>query len=257
MIPFLTLLKKEIKRFLKVMMQTIVTPFMSSFLYLLVFGVSLGSHMDEQHQGSYLAFLIPGLMMMGLMNNAYQNSSSSIATAKFSGDLEDIRVAPLSNHHILWAMGLGAVVRGGVVAFVTYVVGGLFYLIQFGEWLSVLHPLYLLYFVLVGGFMFGLLGVCAGFWAKSVEHVAAFSNFILLPLLYLGGVFVSINSLPSWAKEFSQFNPVLYLINGMRYGVVGVSDVSEVSALGVSLVGAVVLYFLALLALKKASFARW
>lgn len=257
MIPFYVLLKKEIKRFLKVMMQTIVTPFMSSFLYLLVFGVSLGSRMDQHYQVPYLAFLIPGLMMMGLMNNAYQNSSSSVAVAKFSGDLEDIRVTPLTNHHILWAMGLGAVVRGSVVALVTYIVGALFYWVQFDAWFEIKHPLILLYFVLVGGFMFGLLGVCAGFWAKSVEHVAAFSNFILLPLLYLGGVFVSIETLPEWARQASQYNPVLYLINGMRYGVLGVSDVAEGTSILVSFCGVIVLYFLGNLALKKASFARW
>jgi ABC-2 type transport system permease protein len=257
MTSFLTLLKKEIKRFLKVVMQTIVTPFMSSFLYLLVFGVSLGSRMDQHSQLPYLAFLIPGLMMMGLMNNAFQNSSSSVAVAKFSGDLEDIRVAPLTNHHILWAMGLGAVVRGFVVALVTYIVGSVFYYLQFDAFLGIKHPAVLTYFVLVGGFMFGLLGVCAGFWAKSVEHVSAFSNFILLPLLYLGGVFVSLESLPQWAQNASRFNPVLYLINGLRYGVVGVSDVPYDQSIIISLLGLGVLYFLGWLSLKKASFARW
>lgn len=239
------------------MMQTIVTPFMSSFLYLLVFGVSLGAKMNDMYAVSYLAFLIPGLMMMGLMNNAFQNSSSSIAVMKFSGDLEDIRVTPLSSHHILVAMGLGSVIRGLTVAIVTYLVGVVFYYLQFGELLGISHPLVLSYFVLVGGFIFGLLGICAGFWAKSVEHVAAFTNFILLPLLYLGGVFVSIESLPSWAKTLSSYNPVLYLINGMRYGVLGVSDVDLVQSIVVSGAGLVVLYGLAFLALKKANFSRW
>lgn len=257
MIALWTLFKKEVKRFLKVMMQTIVTPFMSSFLYLLVFGVSLGAKMNDMYAVSYLAFLIPGLMMMGLMNNAFQNSSSSIAVMKFSGDLEDIRVTPLSSHHILVAMGLGSVIRGLTVAIVTYLVGVVFYYLQFGELLGISHPLVLSYFVLVGGFIFGLLGICAGFWAKSVEHVAAFTNFILLPLLYLGGVFVSIESLPSWAKTLSSYNPVLYLINGMRYGVLGVSDVDLVQSIVVSGAGLVVLYGLAFLALKKANFSRW
>lgn len=257
MIEFWTLLKKEVKRFLKVMMQTIVTPFMSSFLYLLVFGVSLGSKMNDIYAVSYLAFLIPGLMMMGLMNNAFQNSSSSIAVMKFSGDLEDIRVTPLSHHHILLAMGMGSVIRGLTVASVTYIVGVLFYFIQFNEFLGISHPLVLTYFVLVGGFIFGLLGICAGFWAKSIEHVAAFTNFILLPLLYLGGVFVSIETLPTWARTLSGYNPVLYLINGMRYGVLGVADVTLTHSIVVSAIGLVVLYGLAFLALKKANFSRW
>lgn len=257
MIALWTLFKKEVKRFMKVMMQTIVTPFMSSFLYLLVFGVSLGSKMNDMYAVSYLAFLIPGLMMMGLMNNAFQNSSSSIAVMKFSGDLEDIRVTPLSSHHILIAMGMGSVIRGLTVAVVTYIVGLIFYFLQFGEFIGISHPLVLSYFVLVGGFIFGMLGVCAGFWAKSVEHVAAFTNFILLPLLYLGGVFVSIETLPSWAKTVSSYNPVLYLINGMRYGVLGVSDVDISHSILVSALGLVVLYGLAFVALKKASFSRW
>ncbi|NUM59326.1 MAG: ABC transporter permease [Bdellovibrionaceae bacterium] len=257
MIAFYTLLRKEVKRFLKVMMQTIVTPFMSSFLYLLVFGVSLGSKVDNLHQVPYLAFLIPGLMMMSLMNNAFQNSSSSIAVSKFSGDLEDLRVAPLTPHHLLLSMGLGAVVRGAVVAIITYIVGIIFYYLQFQEILTVKHPLILIYFILAGGFLFGLLGVCAGFWARSIEHIAAFSNFILLPLLYLGGVFVSIESLPEWAQKFSQLNPVLYLINGLRFGVLSVSDVSLENSLLVSLLGILIMYLLGLLAIKKASFNRW
>ncbi len=257
MIAFWTLLKKEVKRFLKVMMQTIVTPFMSSFLYLLVFGVSLGSKMSDIHAVSYLAFLIPGLMMMGLMNNAFQNSSSSIAVMKFSGDLEDLRVTPLSHHHILLAMGLGSVIRGLTVATVTYIVGLLFDYIQFGELLGLSHPFILGYFVLLGGFNFGMLGICAGFWAKSIEHIAAFTNFILLPLLYLGGVFVSIETLPPWAKTVSGYNPVLYLINGMRYGVLGISDVELSYSILVSAIGLVIMYGLAFLALKNANFSRW
>ncbi|MBL7543837.1 MAG: ABC transporter permease [Bdellovibrionaceae bacterium] len=257
MVAFWTLFKKEVKRFLKVMMQTIVTPFMSSFLYLLVFGVSLGAKMNDVYAVSYLAFLIPGLMMMGLMNNAFQNSSSSIAVMKFSGDLEDIRVTPLSSHHILMAMGMGSVIRGLAVAVVTYIVGVIFYFVQFNEFLGISHPFVLAYFVLVGGFIFGLLGICAGFWAKSVEHVAAFTNFILLPLLYLGGVFVSIETLPNWAKTLSAYNPVLYLINGMRYGVLGIADVGLMHSIVVSAIGLVVLYGLAFVALKKANFSRW
>lgn len=257
MVAFYTLLRKEVKRFLKVMMQTIVTPFMSSFLYLLVFGVSLGSKVDNLHQVPYLAFLIPGLMMMSLMNNAFQNSSSSIAVSKFSGDLEDLRVAPLTPHHLLLSMGLGAVVRGAVVAIITYIVGIIFYYLQFQEILTIKHPLILIYFILAGGFLFGLLGVCAGFWARSIEHIAAFSNFILLPLLYLGGVFVSIDSLPEWAQKFSHLNPVLYLINGLRFGVLSVSDVSIQNSLLVSLLGILIMYLLGLLAIKKASFNRW
>src|SRR3989338_2555533 len=119
MIAFLTLLEREIKRFLKVIIQTLVSTIISSFLYLLVFGVSLGASVQLKNGVEYLAFLIPGLMVMGLINNAFQNSSSSIVTSKFSGDLEDLRVAPIPNSYIIWAMGVGGVFRGSVVAFIT------------------------------------------------------------------------------------------------------------------------------------------
>jgi len=157
----------------------------------------------------------------------------------------------------LIAMGLGSVIRGLTVAFVTYLVGVIFYFVQFNAFLGISHPLVLIYFVLVGGFVFGLLGICIGFWAKSIENMAAFTNFILLPLLYLGGVFVSIETLPAWAKTVSSYNPVLYLINGMRYGVLGVSDVDLTQSIVVSGAGLVLLYGLAFLALKKANFSRW
>lgn len=257
MTPFLTLFRREIARFLKVIVQTIITPFVSSFLYLLIFGVSLGSTMPS-HQGvSYLAFLIPGLMMMGLMNNAFQNSSSSIVSSKFSGDLEDLRVAPVSNQEIIWAMGLGALVRGFLVSVITFIVGSLFCWYQQGSILEIAHPLFTVYFIVVGGMIFGLLGISVAFWATSFDQLSAFSAFILLPLTYLGGVFLSIENLhPIW-QMISRLNPLLYLINGLRYGVIGVSDVPMEVAVPVSLLGFIVFYFLAMFSLRRGSFQRW
>lgn len=257
MTPFLTLFRREIARFLKVIVQTIITPFVSSFLYLLIFGVSLGSTMPA-HQGvSYLAFLIPGLMMMGLMNNAFQNSSSSIVSSKFSGDLEDLRVAPVSNQEIIWAMGLGALVRGFMVSVITFLVGSIFCWYQQGSVLGIAHPLFTIYFIVVGGLIFGLLGISVAFWATSFDQLSAFSAFILLPLTYLGGVFLSIEHLhPIW-QFISKLNPLLYLINGLRYGVIGVSDVPMEIAVPVSLLGFIVFYFMAIFSLRKGSFQRW
>lgn len=257
MTPFLTLFRREIARFLKVIVQTIITPFVSSFLYLLIFGVSLGSAMPS-HQGvSYLAFLIPGLMMMGLMNNAFQNSSSSIVSSKFSGDLEDLRVAPVSNQEIIWAMGLGALVRGFLVSVITFTVGSLFCWYQQGAILEIAHPLFTVYFIVMGGMIFGLLGISVAFWATSFDQLSAFSAFILLPLTYLGGVFLSIENLhPIW-QMISRLNPLLYLINGLRYGVIGVSDVPMEVAVPVSLLGFIVFYFLAMFSLRRGSFQRW
>jgi len=254
---FITLFTREIKRFMKVMVQTVVTPFVSSFLYLLVFGVSLGSQVQVHGGVPYLAFLIPGLMMMGLMNNAFQNSSSSIVSSKFSGDLEDIRVAPITNQQIIWAMSLGGVVRGGLVALVTYVVGALFYYFQQGEILLIEHPLALMYFVIMGGLIFGMIGIAVAFWANSFDQLSAFSAFVLLPLTYLGGVFISVESLHPFWQTVAKLNPLLYLINGLRYGVLGVSDVEVSHSVILSMVGFVVFYGVSLWALRKGSFQRW
>jgi ABC-2 type transport system permease protein len=257
MASFVTLFEREIKRFLKVVVQTVVTPFVSSFLYLLVFGVTLGSQVKVHESVPYLAFLIPGLMMMGLMNNAFQNSSSSIVSSKFSGDLEDIRVAPITNQQIIWAMSLGGVVRGALVALVTYLVGTVFYYFQQGEFLTIAHPLVLLYFVVVGGLIFGMLGIAIAFWARTFDQLSAFSAFVLLPLTYLGGVFISISNLHPFWQVVAKLNPLLYLINGLRYGVVGVSDVALMDSVLLSLAGFGVFYGVSLWSLQKGSFQRW
>lgn len=257
MTGFLTILHREIARFLKVLVQTVITPFVSSFLYLLIFGVSLGEQMAE-HQGvTYLAFLIPGLMMMGLINNAFQNSSSSIVSSKFSGDLEDLRVAPITNREIIWAMSLGSVVRGSLVAVITYFVGSLFMVYQHGHVLSIAHPLATLYFLIVGGLIFGMIGISVAFWATTFDQLSAFSAFILLPLTYLGGVFLSIEHLHPFWQSVSKINPLLYLINGLRYGILGVSDVNVWTAGTISLIGFFVFYVMAHFSLKKGSFQRW
>lgn len=254
---FLTLFEREIKRFMKVVVQTVVTPFVSSSLYILVFGVSLGSQVQVHGGVPYLAFLIPGLMMMGLMNNAFQNSSSSIVSSKFSGDLEDVRVAPITNQQIVWAMSLGSVVRGGFVALVTYAVGAVFYYIQQHQILTIAHPLVLIYFVVMGGLIFGMIGISVAFWARNFDQLSAFSAFVLLPLTYLGGVFISVESLPPFWQGVSKLNPLLYLINGLRYGVLGVSDVQLSSSVILSLVGLVVFYAMGLWSLRRGSFQRW
>lgn len=257
MIIFYTLVKREIKRFFKVVIQTVVSPIVSSFLYLLVFGVSLGSSVQLASGVDYLSFLIPGLMVMGLINNAFQNSSSSVVTSKFSGDLEDIRVAPIPNSYIIWAMGLGGVFRGTMVALITGAVGTLFHYMQLQTWLTIEHPLWLIYFFLVGGFIFSFIGIFIAVLANSFDQLSAFSTFILLPLTYLGGVFISIQTLhPVW-QMISKMNPLFYLINGFRYAIIGQADVSLSSAVVITLVGVMVTFGMAQFSLRRGSFARW
>lgn len=256
-VPFETLFKREIARFLKVIMQTVFAPFISSFLYLLVFGVSLGQHVKFSEEVSYLAYLIPGLMMMGLINNAYQNSSSSIVNMKFTGDLEDLRVVPLNNQAIVWAMALASWVRGMIVALVTWLVGNIFMYWHEGTWLGMAHPLAFLFFSLVGGLSFGHIGIAMAFWAKTMDQLSAFSSFVLLPLIYLGGVFISLDRLSPFWQGVAQWNPLLYFIEGFRYSFLGTSSVSIERAIIVSLVGLALFYWRAIKSLRPGAFSRW
>lgn len=257
MVAFWTLFIRELSRFSKVLIQTVVTPFISSFLYLLIFGVSLGSHVSTPTGTPYLVFLIPGLMMMGLMNNAFQNSSSSIVSSKFSGDLEDLRVVPITNQQIVWALSFGGLVRGVIVGVITFVVGALFYYSQSGLFLSVAHPWAVVFFMVVAGLLFSQIGIAVAFWAKTFDQLSAFSAFILLPLTYLGGVFISIQQLHPFWQLVSRLNPLLYLINGLRYGMLGFSDVDLSLAVLISLVGLGLCYLIAFYSVKHSSFQRW
>lgn len=255
--PFRTLLRRENARFFKVIVQTIVTPLVNGSLYLLIFGVSLGQSITLEMNVSYLAFLIPGLVMMGCMNNAFQNTSSSLVSAKFQGELEDLKVAPLSASQIVWAMSLSALYRGLLVGLITFIVGEVFYFFSFGELLKIHHFLPLMIFLCWGGLIFANFGLAVGFWAKTFDQMSAISGFILTPLMYLGGVFFSVQGLhPIWQK-IAMFNPMLYLINGVRYGMLGVSDVNPWTAFAIASVALVMTHAVALYTLKVGSFQRW
>ncbi|MCB0350553.1 MAG: ABC transporter permease [Bdellovibrionales bacterium] len=255
--PFLSLLKKEIKRFLKVSIQTVLTPIVSSSLYLLIFGVSLGAFIKVAEGVTYLEFLIPGLVMMGCLNNAFQNASSSVIVAKFAGDLEDLKVSPISYFQIISAIALGGLFRGVLVGFITFLVGSLFTYFSIGHVLGVAHPLWLFYFLTVGGLAFSLLGLATAFWAKSFDHMSAVNSFILLPLIYLGGVFFSIHTLHPFWQSLARLNPLLYFINGVRHGLLGVSDVNPLVAAAIAFLTLCILYVIAFATLKRSSFVRW
>jgi ABC-2 type transport system permease protein len=255
--PFWALTFREIKRFLKVAVQTVYMPIVNSGLYLLIFGVSIGQYITLPNGMSYLAFLIPGLVMMGALNNALMNSSSSIITAKFSGELEDIRVVPLSTQNIVWAMAVGALVRGWLVGLITYCVGVAFYWLQSGEFLFVKHPFYLLYFLTVGNLAFGKLGIAVAIWARNFDHVATATALVITPLLYLGGVFYSLKSLSPFWQTVSHFNPLVYMINGVRFGILGISDVNIGLCAVVVAIALVASHVLALFSLRYGSYNRW
>lgn len=257
MVPFITIYEREIRRFLKVSVQTVFSPLISSGLYLLIFGVSLGKNITIHESVTYLAFLIPGLLMMSVLNNAFQNSSSSIISGKFSGDLEDWRISPLRESEILLAMALGGLTRGFVVGFITFITGELFHYFVMGQWIAIQHPLALAFFLIVGGLSFALFGVSVAFWARTFDQLSAVNSFILLPLIYLGGVFFSINDLHPFWQTVSQMNPLFYFINGIRFGILGISDVDVNSAYIVSAVALVGFYILAYRSLTRGSYNRW
>lgn len=255
--PFLSLLHREIRRYLKVLFQTVLTPVVNACLYLLIFGVSLGDNIQLHSNITYLAFIIPGLVMMSCLNNAFQNSSSSIVSGKFSGDVEDWKVSPLTSSQIVWALCIGALTRGIFIAILTYFVGQVFYILTYNELLSIAHPMALLFFLVVGGLVFSMLGIIVAFKAKSFDGMSAVSALILTPLMFLGGVFFSLDNLSPFWKHVSIYNPLLYFINGVRYGILGQSDVSVTFASLISAVSLVLFFFISLYTVKTGRFQRW
>jgi ABC-2 type transport system permease protein len=256
-VPFFSLFYREIRRFFKVFFQTLATPLISTLLYLLIFGLSIGKEIKLIQNHSYLEFLIPGLVMMATLRNAFDNSSGSIITSKFCGELEDLRISPLSPLQIAWANGLGSLTRGLIVGGMTLVLGILFTWISNDTLISIEHPFLLLLFLLTGGMAFANLGLSVSMRAETFEQVSAVSTFILLPLIYLGGVFFSLDHLhPIW-QTLSKFNPLLYLVNGVRYSILGFSDVDINISIVVSLVTLAVFHLFAIWSLKKGSYHRW
>ncbi len=225
-----TLLYKEVLRFWKVSFQTVAAPVLTAVLYLLIFGHVLEDHVKVYESLSYTSFLIPGLVMMSVLQNAFANSSSSLIQSKITGNLVFLLVTPLS--HWAWFLAyVGAsVVRGVVVG-----AGVLFVTSWFMPWssLSGAHWPWVLVFTLLGAGMMGALGLIAGLWAEKFDQIAAFQNFIIMPMTFLSGVFYSIGSLPPLWQTVSHFNPFFYMIDGFRHGFFGVSDVSPWFSLAV------------------------
>ncbi len=227
-----TLLYKEVLRFWKVAFQTVAGPVLTAMLYLLIFGHALESHVKVYDQISYTAFLVPGLAMMSLLQNAFANSSSSLIMSKMMGNLVFLLLTPLSYMNWFVAYVGAAVTRGLVVGVGVFAVSALF------TDLSFVAPLWILTFAVMGAALMGTLGLIAGLWAEKFDQLAAFQNFVVMPMTFLSGVFYSIHSLPVFWQGVSHFNPFFYMIDGFRYGFFGVSDVSpwlSLSVVGVSL----------------------
>lgn len=222
---FRTLLFKEILRFWKVWFQTILAPLVSTLLYLLVFAQVMAGRPAIYPGVSYGAFLIPGLVMMSMLQNAFANTSSSLVQSKVTGNLVFILLTPLSTWEFYWAYVLAAVVRGGLVGSVVWLTAWFFFE------LPLAHVFWLVAFTLLATIMAATLGILAGIWAEKFDQMAVWQNFVILPLTFLSGAFYSIHALPPFWAQMTRFNPFFYAIDGFRYGLLGVGDVSPWTSL--------------------------
>jgi ABC-2 type transport system permease protein len=221
------LFRKEVLRFWKVAFQTVAAPVLTAVLYLLIFGHVLEAHIKVFGEIGYTAFLVPGLVMMSLLQNAFANSSSSLIQSKVTGNLVFVLVAPLSHWAWFSAYVGAAVVRGLAVG-----LGVLAVTVWFAPAVPVAAG-WVFVFALLGAAMMGALGLVAGLWAEKFDQIAAFQNFIVMPMTFLSGVFYSVGSLPPFWQAFSHLNPFFYMIDGFRYGFFGVSDVPPWTSLAV------------------------
>lgn len=232
---FRTLLYKEVLRFRKVAFQTVMAPVLNAVLFLLIFSHVLDRHVTVYGDIAYTAFLVPGLVMMSLLQNAFANSSSSLIQSKITGNIIFVLLPPLSYREFYAAYVIASTFRGLFVG-----VGVLLISIPFVE-LHMAAPLWVIVFAVLGGGILSSLGVIAGIWADKFDQLAAFQNFLIMPLTMLSGVFYSIHSLPAFWQGVSHFNPFFFMIDGFRYGFFGVSDVSPWTSIGVVLTCFIVL----------------
>lgn len=254
--PFVFFLYRDISRVFKVKVQTIFAPLISQTLYLIIFGVSLGKVVIISNQFSYLEFIIPGLVALSLINQSFQNGSSSIFSMKITGEIIDIKSTALNVQQIIFAIALSGLLRGLIVSGLTFGVGQLFHFWFEGSFLSLHSFLWLVVFVSLGGLVFATLGFSVGIWSRTFDHIGAISSFIILPLIYLGGVFFDLDTLSPFWQKISTINPLLYFVNGIRYSFLGVSDIPVIPSFFVVFLSLFISYIVAYLMTFKGSFQR-
>lgn len=240
-----TLLKKELLRFWRVSFQTVAAPVITALLYLLIFSHVLDKHVQVYDGVAYTEFLIPGLIMMSVLQNAFANSSSSLIQSKVMGNIVFVLLTPLTHLQFFMAFLIAAVIRGLVVGLCIYLVA-----MWFVD-LTVANPWMIIAFGLLGSALLGTFGIIAGIWADRFDQMAAFQNFIIMPLSFLSGVFYSIHSLPPFWQQVSHLNPFFYMIDGFRYGFFGKGDVSPLLSLLIVGASFVVLALITLKMLKS------
>jgi ABC-2 type transport system permease protein len=244
-IRFVSLLRREVNRFMKIKRQTLGAPLLETFLYISVFGAALGSRIDELHGVDYVVFIVPGLIMMAFAINAFSNNSSSILQQKFQRAIDDQLSSPASPVELLLAFSFGGFVRGAIVATLTY--GAASILIG----IPIENPLVLAPSLFLVGFFFAQLGVLVGVRAEQFDDISFYQTFILQPLIFLGGVFYSAALLPEPFQTLTHFDPVYYMIGLVRYGFLGYSEANIALSLGLLTLAALVLF-----AVNQQLFAR-
>ena len=240
-----TIIRREVMRILRIWGQTLMPPAITMTLYFLIFGGLIGSRVGQMDGIRYMDFIVPGLVMMSVIQNSYGNISSSFFGAKFGRHIEELLVSPMPNWVILGGYVAGAVLRGVMVGAIVLCIAMLFTRVR------VPHPLVMVSSVLLGAVIFSLAGFINAVYAKKFDDVAIVPTFILTPLTYLGGVFYSVRMLPPWAETLSHANPILYMVNAFRFGFMGVADVPTGRAYLLMLLAAAVLFAVAVTLMKK------
>ncbi len=234
-IAFSTIVRKEVTRVLRIWPQTLFPPVITQSLYFLIFGKFIGSQIRDIHGVSYMAFIVPGLVMMSVINNSFMNVVSSFFSSKFQRSIEELMVSSTSNRVIIAGYVTGGVARGIIVGFLVFLVSIFFTSPR------VYHVGIIFSFILLTAVVFALGGLLNAIFAKKFDDISIFPTFILTPMIYLGGVFYSIDNLPPFWRMLSKFNPVLYMVNGFRYGFHGFSDVNVFVSFMILMIFAVVL----------------
>ncbi|MET4598006.1 ABC transporter permease [Stenotrophomonas sp. 2694] len=244
-IALMTIVRREVARIMRIWGQTLVPPAITMTLYFLIFGGLIGSRVGDMGGYTYMQFIVPGLVMMSVIQNSYGNISSSFFGAKFGRHVEELLVSPMPNWVILWGYVAGAVLRGLMVGVIVLIIAMFFTPVR------IPHPLVTLTTVILGATIFSLAGFINAVYAKKFDDVAIVPTFILTPLTYLGGVFYSVELLPPWAEAATHANPIFYMVNAFRYGLLGSSDVPVVVAYALMIGFVVVLTALALWLLRR------
>jgi ABC-2 type transport system permease protein len=249
-IAFHTLLTREIRRFVRIWPQTLLPPAITMTLYFIIFGNLIGSRIGSMGGFSYMEYIAPGIIMMSVINSAYSNVASSFFSAKFQNHIEELIVAPVPNYLILGGYVVGGMARGLCVGLIVTIVSLFFTLIE------IQHLWVTISMIILSSMMFALGGFINAIYATSFDEISIIPTFILTPLTYLGGVFYSISLLPEFWQNISLLNPILYMVNAFRFGMLGVSDIPVAIAFGIILICIVGLTSFALYLLNKGTGIR-